>query len=61
MDGTQLVQLLSVQTGNMVASHTILLMCWKEIFPNEDATRFDLVDELYTIKSLDYIKISPQY
>ena len=24
-------------------------MCWKEIFPNEDATRFDLVDELYAI------------
>ena len=24
-------------------------MCWKEIFPNEDATRFDLVDELYTL------------
>ena len=22
-------------------------MCWKEIFPNEDTTRFDLVDELY--------------
>ena len=26
-----------------------LFMCWKEIFPNEDATRFDLVDELYTL------------
>ena len=24
-----------------------LCSCWKEIFPNEDATRFDLVDELY--------------
>ena len=24
-------------------------MCWKEIFPNEDATRFDLVDELYAL------------
>ena len=24
-------------------------MCWKEIFPNEDAARFDLVDELYTL------------
>ena len=22
-------------------------MCWKEVFPNEDATRFDLVGELY--------------
>ena len=31
------------------SSHTILFMCWKEIFPNEDATRFDLVDELYTL------------
>ena len=28
------------------SSSTILFMCWKEIFPNEDATRFDLVDEL---------------
>ena len=28
------------------SSPTILFMCWKEIFPNEDATRFDLVDEL---------------
>ena len=24
-------------------------MCWKEIFPNEDAIRFKLVDELYTL------------
>ena len=24
-------------------------MCWKEIFPNEDATRFDLVDYLYVL------------
>ena len=24
-------------------------MRWKEIFPNEDATRFDLVDELYAL------------
>ena len=31
------------------SSHTILFMCWKEIFPNEDATRFDLVDELFTL------------
>ena len=31
------------------SSHTILFMCWKEIFLNEDATRFDLVDELYTL------------
>ena len=30
-------------------SPTLLFMCWKEIFPNEDATRFDLVDELYTL------------
>ena len=28
------------------SSSTILFMCWKEIFPNEDATRFELVDEL---------------
>ena len=28
------------------SSYTILFMCWKE---NEDATRFDLVDELYTL------------
>ena len=26
-------------------------MCWKEIFQNEDATRFDLVDELYTLRA----------
>ena len=31
------------------SSHTILFMCWKEIFPNESATRFDLVDELYAL------------
>ena len=31
------------------SSYTILFTCWKEIFPNEDATRFDLVDELYTL------------
>ena len=31
------------------SSHMILFMCWKEIFPNDDATRVDLVDELYTI------------
>ena len=31
------------------SSPTILLMCWKEIFLNDDATRFDLVDELYTL------------
>ena len=31
------------------SSHTILFMCWKEIFPNEDATRFDLVNELYAL------------
>ena len=28
------------------SSHAILFMCWKEIFPNEEATRFDVVDEL---------------
>ena len=32
------------------SSPTILFMCWKEIFPNEDATRFDLVDELYALQ-----------
>ena len=31
------------------SSHTILFMCWKEIFPNEDAIRLDLVDEIYTL------------
>ena len=31
------------------STRTILFMCWREIFPNEDATRFDLVDELYTL------------
>ena len=31
------------------SSPTILFMCWKEIFPNEDATRFDLVDALYAL------------
>ena len=29
--------------------YTILFMCCKEIFANKDATRFDLVDELYTL------------
>ena len=24
-------------------------MCWKEAFPNEDATRFHLVDEVYAL------------
>ena len=33
------------------SSPTILFMCWKEIFPNEDATRFDLVDELYALSA----------
>ena len=32
-----------------ISSHTILFRCWKEIFPNEDATRFDLMDELDAI------------
>ena len=27
----------------------ILFMCRRKIFPNEDATRIDLVDELYTL------------
>ena len=31
------------------ASHDILKMALKEIFPNEDATRFDLVEELYSL------------
>ena len=31
------------------SSPTILFTCWKEIFPNEDTTRFDIVDELYTL------------
>ena len=31
------------------SSSTILFMCWKEIFPNEDATTFDLVDDLYAL------------
>ena len=30
------------------SSHDILKMALKEIFPNEDATRFDLVEELYS-------------
>ena len=29
--------------------HAMQLKRWKEIFPNEDATRFDLVDELYAL------------
>ena len=32
-----------------ITLHTILFTCWKEIFPNEDATRFNLVNELYTL------------
>ena len=42
---------LSRKTGVLgcTSSPTILFMCWKEIFPHEDATRFDLVDELYAI------------
>ena len=31
------------------SSSTILFMCWKEIFPNEDAARFDLADELHAL------------
>ena len=31
------------------SSHDILEMALKEIFPNEDATRFDLVEELYSL------------
>ena len=31
------------------SSHEILRMALKEIFPNEDATRFDLVEELYSL------------
>ena len=31
------------------SSHDILKMALKEIFPNEDATRFDLVEELYSL------------
>ena len=31
------------------SSHDILRMALKEIFPNEDATRFDLVEELYSL------------
>ena len=34
------------------SSVTILFMWWKEIFPNEDATRFDLVDELYAMPAV---------
>ena len=30
------------------SSHDMLKMALKEIFPNEDATRFDLVEELYS-------------
>ena len=42
---------LSCKSGVLgcTSSHTILFMCWKEIFPNEDATCFDLVDELYAL------------
>ena len=31
------------------SSHTIWFMCWKEIFPTEDAMRFDIVDDLYAL------------
>ena len=31
------------------SSHAILFTCWKEIFPNEDATWFDSVDELFSL------------
>ena len=31
------------------SSHDILKLALKEIFPNEDATRFDLVEELYSL------------
>ena len=31
------------------SSHEIVRMALKEIFPNEDATRFDLVEELYSL------------
>ena len=29
--------------------HRTPFICWKEIVPSEDATRFELVDELYAI------------
>ena len=36
-------------TLGCTSSHDILKMALKEIFPNEDATRFDLVEELYSL------------
>ena len=47
----RLAEWLSRKAGVLgcTSSPTILFMCWKEIFSNEDATRFDLVDELYTL------------
>ena len=29
------------------SSSAILFLCWKEVFPNEGAARFDLAEELY--------------
>ena len=48
MDARHPSQPLVTQWVLGTSSHTIF-SCWKEIFPNEDATWFDLVDELYTL------------
>ena len=31
------------------SSSSILFLCWNGVVPNEDATRFDLVEELYML------------
>ena len=45
------LRLLSRKAGVLgcTSSHTISIMRWREIFPSEDATRFDLVDHLYAL------------
>ena len=39
------------------SSSSILLLCWKEIFPNEHAMRFDLVEELYMLPQKPPLKV----
>ena len=50
---SHLQELLSRKAGVLgcTSSRTILLMYWKEIFPNEDAGCLDLVDELHAVPS----------
>ena len=39
------------------SSSSVLFSCWKEVFPNEDTTRFDLVEELRTLPQKPLVTI----